>query len=130
MGLAFATSGIIHLVKPSVFESLIPPTLPRPTELVYLSGVAELVCAAGLLARRRWAGPVSVAVLLGVWPGNFQMALDVTRSAGPGDQLQVAAVWARLPLQLPMMWAVMQGRPDRRDHPTRSVPPTPQASPV
>ncbi len=55
-----------------------------------MSGVAELVCAAGLLARRRWAGPASVAVLLAVWPGNFQMALDVTRTAEPGDGVKVA----------------------------------------
>ncbi len=122
MGLAFATSGVIHLVRPSVFEPLIPPSLPAPTELVYVSGVAELVCAVGLLTRRRWAGPASVALLLAVWPGNVQMALDVTGSAGPDDQLKVAAVWARLPLQLPMMWAAMQGRPPRR--PATSAPTT------
>ena len=113
MGLAFATSGLIHLVRPTVFESMIPRALGRPTALVEVSGVAELICAAGLLGGRRWAGPASVGVLLAVWPGNLQMALDVTAAAGPGDQLKVAAVWARLPLQLPMMWAAMQGRPPR-----------------
>ncbi len=114
MGLGFATSAIVHLVKPSVFEPLIPPALPRPTELVYASGVAEAVCAVGLLTGRRWAGPLSVAVLLAVWPGNLQMALDVTEAAGPEDRLKVAGVWARMPLQVPMMWAAMQGRAPRR----------------
>jgi uncharacterized membrane protein len=110
MAAAFTTSGIIHLVRPSVFEPLVPRALPNATEIVYVSGLAELVCAGALLARTRWAGPLSVAVLLAVWPGNFQMAIDVTASAGPADRAKVVAVWARLPLQIPMMWAVMQGR--------------------
>jgi uncharacterized membrane protein len=103
---------VIHLVKPRVFEALIPEALPRSTEVVYLSGVAELICAAGLVRRTRWAGPASVAVLLAVWPGNFQMAFDVTSSAGPDDRAKVVAAWARLPLQIPMMWAAMQDRPN------------------
>ena len=114
MAAAFLTSGIVHLVKPSVFEPLIPDALPRPTDLVYVSGVAELICAVGLLRRARWAGPVSAAVLLAVWPGNLQMALDVTASAGSEDRAKVVAVWARLPLQIPMIWAVLQDRPPRR----------------
>jgi uncharacterized membrane protein len=110
MATAFLVSGVVHLVRPSVFEPLIPKSLPGPTELVYLSGVAELICAAGLLKRARWAGPASVAVLLAVWPGNFQMAFDVTADAGADDTVKVALVWARLPLQIPMMWAAMQDR--------------------
>ncbi len=110
LGLGFLTSGLVHMVHPSVFEPLVPPELPGATELVYVSGVAELVCALGLLGRRRWAGPASVAVLLAVWPGNFQMARDVMATSGPDEGLKRAAVLARLPLQLPMMWAAMQGR--------------------
>ena len=51
IGLAglFITSGTTHLVKPQVFEPLVPHALPRRRELIYASGVAELVCAAGLL---------------------------------------------------------------------------------
>ena len=110
LAVAFLTSGVIHLVKPSVFEPLIPKSLPGPTELVYVSGVAELICAVGLLRRARWAGPASVAVLLAVWPGNLQMALDVTANAGPDDTGKVIAVWARMPLQIPMIWAALQDR--------------------
>ena len=110
---AFLTSGIVHMVKPSVFTPLIPPALPSPEGFVYVSGVAELICAAGLLARSRWAGPASVAVLLGVFPGNVQMALDVTSAAQPGDGPKVAACWCRLPLQIPMIWAALQNDPRR-----------------
>ena len=95
MATAFLVSGVVHLVRPSVFEPLVPKSLPGPT---------------GLLKRARWAGPASVAVLLAVWPGNFQMAFDVTADAGADDTVKVALVWARLPLQIPMMWAAMQDR--------------------
>ena len=107
----FATSGIVHMVRPGVFTPMIPGWLPAPAGLVYASGVAELACAAGLMRRESWAGPASAAVLLAVFPGNVQMAIDVW-----GDQDATVgmrtAVLVRLPLQLPMIWAVLQGGPD------------------
>jgi uncharacterized membrane protein len=63
--------------------------------------VAEMACGAGLVTRKRWAGPLSVGVLLAVWPANIQMAVDTGRSA-QGRWRKVAA-WARVPLQLPMI---------------------------
>ena len=108
----FTLSGAIHLVRPGVFTPLIPDWLPAPTELVYVSGIAELVCAYGLFTRRRWAGPASVALLLAVWPGNLQMAIDATNDHGL-DSPQAVAAWARMPLQLPLMWMALQDRPPR-----------------
>ena len=57
---AFTASGIVHLVKPEVFEPLMPRWVPAHREVIYASGVAELVCAAGLLvpATRRVAHAV------------------------------------------------------------------------
>jgi uncharacterized membrane protein len=112
---AFLVSGTIHLVRPSVFEPLVPKALPRAREIVYVSGVAELVCAAGLLAKARWAAPASVALLLCIWPGNAQMALDSTRKVTegggkPGPVLMAAAAWARMPLQVTMIRAVWSTR--------------------
>ncbi|MGV1003592.1 MAG: hypothetical protein ACOYEV_02255 [Candidatus Nanopelagicales bacterium] len=99
---AFAVSGVIHLVRPRVFIPLVPRPLPRH-EAVIVSGVAELVCAAGLLVRARWAPTASAALLLAVWPGNLQMALDLQRSDRPAAAK--VAGWARLPVQLPLIAA-------------------------
>ena len=103
---SFAVSGAIHLLRPQVFTPIVPRRLPAPRVLVYLSGAAELVCAAGLFGRRRWAPDASTALLLAVWPANLQMALDAGsgRSSGPTDSRVIT--WARLPLQLPLIWAV------------------------
>ena len=111
VGLAtlFITSGTTHLVKPELFEPLVPPSLPRRRELVYVSGVAELLCAAGLLhpRTRRYAGWASAALLLGVFPGNVQMSANygkrARRKGTPAAQTAFAATLARLPLQVPLI---------------------------
>ena len=100
---AFALSGVVHLVKPQVFEPMIPERLGAPRRWVYASGALELACAAGLATRQRWAPAVTTATLAGIWVGNLQMALDVQHSRRPA--WQKAAVWARVPLQVPMMKA-------------------------
>ena len=102
----FAASGTLHLVRPQVFEPIVPPALPARRALVLASGVAELACAAGLLHRRtrRVAGWGSAALLVAVFPANVQMALDADRRARRTGRhgLQVGTL-ARLPLQLPLI---------------------------
>ncbi|MGO8827034.1 MAG: MauE/DoxX family redox-associated membrane protein [Acidimicrobiales bacterium] len=111
----FTTSGIVHLVRPQAFASIMPRAIPeeRHTALIYASGLVELVCAAGLVRRTRWAAAASVATLAAVFPANVQMALDAGtgRNQGPADSRAVA--WGRLPLQLAMVWAALQARPGR-----------------
>ena len=62
-----------------------PRAIPEEhhTNLIYVSGVVELVCAAGLLRRTRWAAAASVATLAAVFPANVQMALDAGTGATP-----------------------------------------------
>lgn len=113
---AFAGSGVIHLVRPQVFEPIVPRMLPRRRELVYVSGVAELVCAAGLLAARTrpMAGLASAALLVAVLPANLQMAADAWRAAErkPTTQNRVMQVGtiARLPLQWPLIKGALAAR--------------------
>jgi uncharacterized membrane protein len=111
---AFAASGVVHLVRPQAFASIMPRAVPEEhhTNLIYASGIVELVCAAGLIRRTRWASAASLATLAAVFPANLQMALDsgTGRNAGPSDSRLVA--WGRLPLQLVLAWAALQARPD------------------
>ena len=104
LGLAvlFATSGVLHLLTPRRFEQIVPRPLPGKRALVYLSGAAELGCAAGLVAppTRRAAGLASAVLLVAVFPANVQMALDVFTRRGRLARLLAAA---RLPLQAPLV---------------------------
>lgn len=103
----FATSGILHLVRPQVFQTIVPRRLPAPRGIVYASGVAEVACAVGLShpATRRAAGFASAALLVAVFPGNVQMALTEGKRAGTGtgSRARHVATLARLPLQIPLI---------------------------
>ncbi|MGY2875410.1 putative membrane protein [Marmoricola sp. URHA0025 HA25] len=99
---AFLVSGTVHLVKPEVYEPLMPARVPAHREVILASGVAELLCAVGMLLppTRRLAGLAGAALLVGVFPGNVKMALDAQRGRNVPFK---AAAWARLPLQLPLV---------------------------
>ena len=114
VGLAalFIGSGTLHLLRPGIFAAAVPAGLPAPGAIILTSGIVELICGAGLLARARWAGAASAILLVAVFPGNVAMAL--TTSADPNaSSLAQAAVWARLPLQIPLIWAALQARTPR-----------------
>jgi uncharacterized membrane protein len=104
---AFSVSGVIHLVHPSTFTSIVPGFLPAKTALVYASGVAELTCAAGLWRRTRWAGIAATGLLIAIWPANFQMAIDAQHGHVLATKIED---WIRLPLQLPLIWCALQAR--------------------
>lgn len=102
-----AASGVLHLVRPSAYAALIPPFLPAPGAIIAISGVAELVCAVGLLRRARWAGPATAILLVAVFPGNVWFAVAMVGDATSSTWLAVAAV-LRLPLQAPLIWMALQ----------------------
>jgi uncharacterized membrane protein len=103
----FGVSGVVHLTRPQVYEPLMPTWVPAHTEVIYGSGVAELICAAGLLhpRTRRAAGYASAALLVAVFPGNLKMADDARRSRSTKFK---AIAFGRLPLQLPMIRAALR----------------------
>ncbi len=81
-----------------------PPWLPVPLTLVYVSGLAEMGGGAGMLPRRtRKAASVGViALLLAVFPANVQMLLNwQARGVTPWAE---ALLWLRLPLQALFIW--------------------------
>jgi uncharacterized membrane protein len=102
LAVAFLASGVTHLVRPETFESLMPDYVPAHREVIYGSGVLELVCAAGLLSTRfrRPAGWASAALLVGVFPAHVKMAGDASRSRSTRFK---AIAYSRMPLQVPLV---------------------------
>jgi uncharacterized membrane protein len=98
-GPAFIFAGIMHFVIPRAYESIVPDYLPAHRELVYASGVAEIIGGAGALhpRTRRLASAWSIATLTAVFPANVHMAIHAERYRKvPGGR---RALIARLPLQ-------------------------------
>ncbi|QNK80654.1 hypothetical protein [Nakamurella sp. PAMC28650] len=99
-----AGAGVMHFARPLPFVSMVPRALPRPKELVYLSGAGELAGAAlmAVPATRRLGGMFSAVLLAGVFPANLSMAMN----SGRRPTWYRVIAWARLPLQIPLVrWA-------------------------
>lgn len=104
MGCVYVLAGANHFISPTFYLAIMPPWLPWHLALVYLSGVAEIVCGLLLLVNktRRLGGWLTIALLVAIYPANIQMLLDFYHQHNPA--LWVAVV--RLPLQvLFIYWA-------------------------
>ena len=67
--------GIEHFRDPQKFVDIVPPYLPFPLFLVYLTGLMEIACGLGIIypETRIMAGRFMVLFLLAVYPANFYM---------------------------------------------------------
>ena len=93
----FLAAGFLHWVHPAPFVKIMPPYLPWPVQLVYLSGIFEIVLGVILLIPKcqvlaAWG---LIALLIAVFPANVYMALN----ASDYPQFPAALIWLRLPLQ-------------------------------
>lgn len=97
-GGAFALAGVNHFLNPDFYLKIMPPFLPAPLFLVYLSGVFEIALGVLLLVPRfsRLAAYGLIALLIAVFPANIYMALNPQLFA----EFSPAALYARLPLQI------------------------------
>jgi uncharacterized membrane protein len=113
--LAFVTTGVLHFMRADLFVSIMPSYLPAHRELVYLSGVFEILGAVGLMipTLRRWAAWGLMALLLAVFPANVHMAIHPEAFIAKGIPLW--ALYARLPVQFLLIyalwWAVRHEKP-------------------
>ncbi|WP_199424342.1 DoxX family protein [Actinotalea solisilvae] len=111
-----AAAGVTHLVRPALYDGLIPRALGAPRPWVLGSGVAELACAAAVTvpATRRLGALATAALFAVVLPGNVTMAVRMQRSRRPRTarrRVALAVAWLRLPLQVPLvLWALRVAR--------------------
>ncbi|WP_166980866.1 hypothetical protein [Paramicrobacterium fandaimingii] len=95
-------SGIVHAVKPQVFDPVVPRSLPGSARLwTRASGYAEWGIAALLASRRTQSigGVVAAAFFVAVFPANVR-TVRVVRKRGA---LAVVIAVLRLPLQIPLV---------------------------
>jgi uncharacterized membrane protein len=104
----FAFAGGMHFVIPRSYESIVPPSIARRREAVIVSGIAEIVGAAAVIApaTRGFARWWLLTLLLAVFPANVHMAVNPEQVPGLDlKRIPRWALWARLPLQpLAMLW--------------------------
>lgn len=106
LAIAIITVGITHFTKPAPYVKIMPPQLPYPLELVYISGFFEILGGIGLLiplvsVAAAWG---LIALFIAVFPANINMTLnDIELEGIPHNPV---LYWGRLPLQAVLIaWA-------------------------
>ena len=102
LSLLFLAAGTLHFLIPQTYVRIMPPCLPWHLQLVYLSGLCEILGGLGLFlpATRPAAAWGLIALLIAVMPANIQMVLDHAHFPA----IPLWALWLRLPLQIPIIW--------------------------
>ena len=96
--------GIKHFIEPEYFLSIVPPYLPYHLELVYISGLFEILFGLLILfPKYRYYGAIGLILLLvGVFPANIYLAQSKEAQEAIGATQEIAT-W-RLPIQGVLIW--------------------------
>lgn len=103
----------MHFVIEDTYAAIIPESWPYKSEMVQISGVAEIVGGVGVLVpkTRKAAGKGLIALLVAVFPANINMTLNPEKFS----QIPPVLLWARLPLQFAAIaWVYSATQRDQR----------------
>lgn len=104
MGCSYILVGIFHFLKADFFLNIMPPYLPFPLALVYLSGAIEIVLGSLLMLKKyqTYAAWGLILLLIAVYPANIYLAFNEVPQKALGVSA-FAASWGRLPMQFVML---------------------------
>lgn len=118
----YGYAGYLHIVRPEPFLSIMPEMIPFPEQIVFWTGIAEILGAIGLLQwsniRVRRAAGIGLALYaLCVWPANINhFAMDMMREdGGLGLAYHIPRMIAQPVLILWALWAGEVRIPHRKD---------------
>jgi uncharacterized membrane protein len=85
--LFFVFTGLAHFAKTQEMAQMLPSFVPARTEIIYLTGVLEILGAIGLLipATRKYAAWCLILFLIAVLPSNIYSALERIDFGGHGS---------------------------------------------
>ena len=97
MGIFYISIGISHFTSPIWYVQIVPPYLPYKLELVYISGIFEILFGGMLLFKktRFLAGWGLILLLIAVYPANIYLA----QTNGAAMNTTPLIAWGRLPVQ-------------------------------
>ena len=97
MGIFYILIGISHFTSPIWYVQIVPPYLPYKLELVYISGLFEILFGGMLFFKktRFLAGWGLILLLIAVYPANIYLA----QTNGAAMNTTPLIAWGRLPVQ-------------------------------
>jgi uncharacterized membrane protein len=102
--LFFLFTSLGHFIRTEEMSSMLPPSIPYRVELIYLTGILELLGAIGVWIPRlmRLTGLCLILMLLGILPANIYSA--ISRVDFGGHRAGPAYLLVRVPFQLLVIW--------------------------
>lgn len=104
LSLFFLFTSVGHFIRTDEMAAMLPPAIPYRIELIYLTGVLELLGALGVWipGLMRLTGVCLILMLVGILPANIYSAINHVEfgghAAGP------AYLLIRVPFQLFVIW--------------------------
>ena len=113
----FLVGGVAHFLLVDAFVSVVPPSLPRPALLVYVSGVFEILGAIGVLLPRwrRRAGIGLILLTIAVTPANVYMWQHPELFPVVSPAFLTIRLWLQLALIACIAWSTWPVHGYRRD---------------
>ena len=106
LGVSFFLLGpaVSHLANTEAFVAMLPPFVPWRTEIVYVTGVFEILGAIGIWIPRlsKLAGLLLIIMLIGFLPANIYAAF--ARVDYGGSTFGPAYLLIRVPFQFFIVW--------------------------
>lgn len=100
LSLLFIVAGAAHFVKTGMMTQLLPPWVPLPVLVIYVTGIVELIVAAGLLnsGTRKDFGWIAIILFVLFLPANIYGAYSRVELGGHEWGLKYLAL--RIPIQI------------------------------
>lgn len=107
LAIFFLVAGVLHFYLGDAFARIVPPMLPFPLAIVWITGLMEIGFALALITKWRLplTGVLLSAYLLAVLPANIYMAIEGIPLGG--SALSPAVLWIRVALQFPLIVLVL-----------------------
>lgn len=102
--LFFLFTSLGHFVRTEEMAAMVPPPIPYRVEIIYLTGVLELLGAIGVWIPRltRLTGLCLILMLIGLLPANIYSAINRVDFGGHGSGPVYLLV--RIPFQFFVIW--------------------------
>jgi len=106
LSLIFVFTAIGHFIRPQEMSAMLPPSVPHRIEIIYLTGIFELLGAIGVWIPRlmKLAGLCLMLLLICVLPANIYSAINRIDFGGHGSGVSYLLV--RVPFQFLVIWWV------------------------
>jgi uncharacterized membrane protein len=104
LSLFFVVTALAHFATTEQMAEMIPASVPYRVELVYITGLLELLGAIGVWIPRvqRLTGLLLIVMLIGILPANIYSAIN--RVEYGGHEAGPIYLLARVPFQLFVIW--------------------------